>query len=73
VQATFSCGMAALPYFITASSIIQAADAALLQAKRNGRNCLLRAEPESGLSVTSVEMEQSAYRGLQFSPFATVS
>lgn len=72
VHATFSCGIAALPYFITPSSIIQAADAALLQAKRNGRNCLLRAEPESGFSVTSVEMEQSAYRGLQFSPFATI-
>jgi diguanylate cyclase (GGDEF)-like protein len=72
VRATFSCGIAALPYFITPSSIIQAADAALLQAKRSGRNCLLRAEPESGLSVTSVEMEQSAYRGLQFSPFATI-
>lgn len=72
VHATFSCGIAALPYFITASGLIQAADAALLQAKRSGRNCLLRAEPESGLSVTSVEMEQSTYRGLQFSPFAVV-
>jgi diguanylate cyclase (GGDEF)-like protein len=72
VRATFSCGIAALPYFITPSSLIQAADAALLQAKRSGRNCLLRAEPESGLSVTSVQMEQSAYCGLQFSPFATI-
>lgn len=72
VRATFSCGIASLPYFITSSSIIQAADAALLQAKRSGRNCLLRAEPECGHSVTSVEMEQSAYRGLQFSPFATI-
>jgi diguanylate cyclase (GGDEF)-like protein len=41
VCATFSCGVAALPTFMTSSSLIEAADTALLEAKRSGRNRLL--------------------------------
>ncbi|MBS1140337.1 MAG: response regulator receiver modulated diguanylate cyclase [Proteobacteria bacterium] len=73
VRATFSCGVAALPNFTTPSSIIEAADAALLHAKRSGRNCLLVATPDNERSVVCMQMEQTAHRGLQFGPFATVS
>jgi diguanylate cyclase (GGDEF)-like protein len=43
IQATFSCGVAALPDYQTASTLIQAADDALLEAKRNGRNRVIQA------------------------------
>ena len=45
VRATFSGGIAALKDFKTASSLIEAADSALLEAKRNGRNQVLLASP----------------------------
>ncbi len=38
LHASFSCGVAATPAFLTGSSLIEAADQALLQAKRHGRN-----------------------------------
>jgi len=38
LRATFSCGVAALPDYHKVSTLIQAADDALLEAKRNGRN-----------------------------------
>jgi diguanylate cyclase (GGDEF)-like protein len=38
LRASFSCGVAAVPAYLTTSSLIEAADDALLQAKRDGRN-----------------------------------
>ena len=43
LRSTFSCGIAALPEYTTAATLIEAADNALLQAKRSGRNRLMRA------------------------------
>jgi len=43
LRVTFSCGIAALPYYQTTSDLIAAADEALLEAKRNGRNRLVLA------------------------------
>jgi len=43
VQATFSCGLATLPGYASASELIEAADHALLEAKRRGRNRVLLA------------------------------
>lgn len=43
VRATFSCGVAALPDYQTSSQLIEAADSALLEAKREGRNRVLLA------------------------------
>ena len=44
LRVTFSCGIAALPQYPTTSALIAAADEALLEAKRNGRNRLVLAE-----------------------------
>jgi diguanylate cyclase (GGDEF)-like protein len=38
LRATLSCGVAAMPGYLTTSSLIGAADDALLEAKRSGRN-----------------------------------
>ena len=43
LRVTFSCGIAALPDYLTSSALIAAADEALLEAKRNGRNRLVLA------------------------------
>lgn len=43
LRVTFSAGIAALPGYQTASDLIAAADEALLEAKRNGRNRLVLA------------------------------
>lgn len=51
VRATLSCGVAALPDYITASTLIEAADSALLQAKRSGRNQVLVAAERELRSV----------------------
>lgn len=45
LRSTFSCGVAAIPDFVTSSSLIEAADNALLDAKRNGRNRIVAAIP----------------------------
>lgn len=47
LRVTFSCGIAALPDYPTASGLIAAADEALLEAKRNGRNRLVLAPARS--------------------------
>ena len=43
VRASFSCGVASVPSYLTGSSLIEAADEALLQAKREGRNQIVAA------------------------------
>ena len=43
LRASFSCGIAAVPSYVTASALIEAADEALLQAKRDGRNRIVAA------------------------------
>ncbi|HEX6735494.1 MAG TPA: diguanylate cyclase [Azonexus sp.] len=59
IQATFSCGVAALADFPSAAALIGAADTALLEAKRSGRNRVLAARPDS---VVGVQVEEAAGR-----------
>ena len=44
--ATFSCGFASFPRYTTTAAIMSAADRALYEAKRNGRNCVIGAQDE---------------------------
>ena len=48
LRVTFSCGVAALPDYLTTSTLIEAADDALLDAKRSGRNRIVLNRPTSG-------------------------
>jgi diguanylate cyclase (GGDEF)-like protein len=65
LRATFSCGVACLPDYLTAATLIEAADNALLEAKRTGRNRLVIAPPPGASdSVVGVQMEKSADRRL---------
>ncbi|MBS1141415.1 MAG: response regulator receiver modulated diguanylate cyclase [Proteobacteria bacterium] len=43
LRASFSCGVASIPSYLTGSSLIEAADEALLLAKREGRNQIVPA------------------------------
>lgn len=45
-SATFSCGVAAYPQYQDAIELNAAADQALYQAKKEGRNCLVSARPD---------------------------
>jgi diguanylate cyclase (GGDEF)-like protein len=48
LYATFSAGIAAFPALDTATNLIEAADRALLQAKRHGRNCVKKGGRSEG-------------------------
>lgn len=59
LRVSFSCGIAALPDYTTAATLIEAADAALLEAKRSGRNRLVMAPgTPSRRSVARMEMKE---------------
>jgi diguanylate cyclase (GGDEF)-like protein len=60
VRVTFSGGIAALPDYLSSSALIEAADAALLDAKRNGRNRLLLASAPAAKSVVRVQVKKPA-------------
>ena len=61
VHATFSCGVACSADFSSDSALIGAADAALLAAKRQGRNRVLHAARGERLgSVARVQVEEPA-------------
>jgi len=46
LRASFSCGIAAVPDYLTGDALIEAADEALLKAKRDGRNRIIAADPK---------------------------
>lgn len=45
LRSSFSCGVASMPDYMTGTTLIEAADNALLEAKRNGRNRVVAAAP----------------------------
>jgi diguanylate cyclase (GGDEF)-like protein len=47
LRATFSCGIASIPDYGDSTALIQAADDALLEAKRSGRDRIVAASPPS--------------------------
>lgn len=51
LRASFSCGVATFPDYQSTSALIEAADNALLKAKRDGRNRVLKAGPADHTSV----------------------
>ncbi|MGE5471123.1 MAG: diguanylate cyclase [Bacteroidota bacterium] len=53
LRVTFSCGIAALPDYSSASGLIAAADEALLEAKRSGRNRLVLAPAKVPLAAAT--------------------
>ena len=59
VYATFSCGLACVADYPAAGALIGAADTALLEAKRQGRNQVLAA-PGAAASVARVQVEEAA-------------
>ena len=68
LHASFSCGIAALPGYITGGSLIEAADEALLQAKREGRNRIIAASGkhpgQQEALVAGMQVEQAGRGGL---------
>jgi diguanylate cyclase (GGDEF)-like protein len=57
LHSSFSGGVAALPHFVSGSTLIKAADDALLTAKREGRNCIVAARDEN--MSTPIPLDES--------------
>ncbi len=53
LRASFSCGIASVPAHVTGSALIEAADQALLQAKREGRNRIIAAPMTQDFPLTA--------------------
>jgi PleD family two-component response regulator len=52
LRTTFSAGVAAYPACLAGNELTQFADDALLSAKRQGRNCVLRASHPAAIAGT---------------------
>ena len=53
LRASFSCGIASVPAHVTGGTLIEAADEALLQAKREGRNRIIAAPTPQDFPLTA--------------------